>query len=153
MMRYLVLLASLGVSFFSQAHEVHASNIDVTVQGNSIEILQTTPIKEAQSIAKQLGAENTEHDTTLDAISSGWQIEHADGSCKLTKQAYRLAHHNSQLQMRYLFSCSGDNKPKSLALPWFKLTPEDHFIIMKLTINGKSDTVIFQRQDLVIALG
>ena len=84
-------------------------------------------------------------------MSTGWQIQNKDGLCNLKKQAFRLAHHDSQLQMRYLFNCE-QNAATSLALPWLKLAPDDHFIIMKLTMNNQSETVIFQKQDLVIDL-
>ena len=151
MMRYLVLLAGLGVSFFSQAHEVHASNIDVTVVKNQVEVLQTTSVHDSQLIAKQLGAKGDSHQSTLAAMSTGWQIQSENGLCNLKKQAYRLTHHESQLQMRYLFNCE-QNAATSLALPWFNLAPNDHFIIMKLTMNNQSETVIFQKQDLVIDL-
>lgn len=132
------------------AHEVQASNVDVTVSSDRIEILQTTPLKVAKLIAQKLGAQDQAHATTTNAIAQAWQIKAEKEACYLKKQAYRLAHHESQLQMRYLFACS--NEPNTVSLPWFNLSPEGHFIIMNLSKNGKTNTTIFQRQALVIDL-
>lgn len=160
----------LLASFYSNAHEVHASNVSVTVSGHKVEVLQSTPLFDANVIARNLSnkgvnpnsvtsktgnsaqAKPLESNQLLEFIAKGWQIKGRSTPCVLSKQAFRLAHHNSQIQLRYLFECKESEQPQTMALLWLMHAPDDHFIIMELTIAGKSKTVIFQRQELVIDL-
>lgn len=138
--------------FNIDAHEVHGSNVTVTVKNNKVEVLQSTPITDAKAISAELGAKSTNNDDILATISKAWEISAKKKSCDLSKQAYRLAHDNSQLQMRYLFQCQQGEAPDLLALPWLMKAPNDHFIILNLIVEEKSKTTIFQKQDLVIEL-
>lgn len=148
----LLFLISSLMMCATQAHEVHGSNVTVTVKHNKVEVLQSTPIIDAKAISKQLGTESTNNDAILDTIAKAWRISSNQNDCELSKQAYRLAHDSSQLQMRYLFQCQQGQAPDLLALPWLMKAPNDHFIILNLTVEDKSKTTIFQKQDLTIAL-
>ena len=74
-----IALLTLCYGFNSPAHEVHASNIDVTIVDNKVEVLQTTSVHDSQLIAKQLGAKGDSHQSTLAAMSTGWQIQNKTG--------------------------------------------------------------------------
>ena len=148
----LLLAFSSLFACFAQAHEVHGSNVTVTVKSNKIEVLQSTPLVDAKFISEELGAKSANNDDILAIIATGWKITAKQNDCELSKQAYRLAHDNSQLQMRYLFQCEQGSSPDLLALPWLMKAPNDHFIILNLTVDDKSKTTIFQKQDLTIEL-
>ena len=139
----------------ASAHEVHASTVKIVVEDEHLEVLQTTPLNTARTIAGELsgsspGAED--YTAMLDAIATGWAVSGEQSVCALDRQAYRLAHHDTQLQARYLFKCDGAQSPVTLAAPWLMQAPDDHFIILELNMDGKTKTVIFQRQPLVIDL-
>lgn len=148
---FLVLLVAPLASVVS-AHEVNGSNITVTVKNHQVEVLQSTPFSDAKKILANLGKESVEKEGILQAMAEHWRIESDSQLCRLEKQAVRSVHHDSQLQMRYLFSCKLGAKPDIVALPWLNKAPDDHFIIMQLVIDKRAKTIIFQKQDLVIDL-
>ena len=158
-MRLIILL--LVVCLFEvpqlSAHEAHGSSATVTLQGNKLEVLQTMPLSTTQSIAKSLTkplttSEELSNNEMITAIAKGWEVSSGKENCQLQKQAYRLVHAYSELQMRYLFTCESGASPQKLALPWLMHAPEDHFITMTMVREDKSKTVIFQRQALIINL-
>ena len=148
-----LLLASLYDASSLSAHEVHGSAATITIEGNKLEILQTMPIGTTQEVAKSLvKLAEPSYNNLLTAVAKGWQVSSDEENCQLKKQAYRLVHDDSELQLRYLFICLAGAPPQKLALPWLMFTPEDHFLTLTMINEGKSKTVIFQRQALTINL-
>lgn len=137
----------------ARAHEVHASHVSVTVKGNKLEVLQSTPLKTVRDMTKKkLEKQSISDQEVLMFIGGQWLITADNKNCGLQKQAYRFVHNDAEMQLRYLFECSVGQEPTLMALPWLMQTPQDHFITMNLTVEGKSNTVVFQRQPLVIDL-
>lgn len=148
-----LLVASLYDVSSLSAHEVHGSAATITIDGNKLEILQTMPIGTTKEVAKSLvNLVDPSHNDLLTAIAKGWEISSDEENCQLKKQAYRVVHDDSELQLRYLFICKVGTTPQRLALPWLMYTPQDHFLTLTMMNEGKSKTVIFQRQVLVINL-
>ena len=146
------------------AHEVSASTVKVFAEGTRLEVQQTTPFKTAYEIAHRLrgngpvDAAATPHPdgAALVGIALGWSVTSEAGVCPLERQAHRRTHRETQLQMRYLFVCAADATPERIALPWLMQAPEDHFIILELTLRRGGQTSkttrIFERQPLVVSI-
>ena len=146
-------LVSLGPA---RAHVVDASSAMVTVADGRVEILQTTSAPTARLIVSEFAAPDaiaasTTEEAILAAMAAGWKVA-ADGvPCALKRHAYRAADHE-QLQLRYLFQCPGEAAPTILKADWLMAAPRGHFMILTLSIDGASETVVFQRQPVSIAL-
>lgn len=136
------------------AHEVHGSNVSITVKGQHVEVLQSTPVSDAQFIAQKIANRKTamDHQALLTTMAKDWQVSAKAKNCSLQKQAFRLAHNKHQIDLRYLFQCPENSQPSLVDIPWLAKAPEDHFMILRLNIDGKSKTVVFQRQALSLAL-
>lgn len=153
------LAAFFIASSSSLAHEVVASTVEVHVKGNRVEILQITPRRIAHSIASDSGMSNRSEqsvspetpDRVLTAIAGQWRVHADSADCRLQRQAYRNLDH-AQLQLRYLFACEIGVNPTRLVATWLLKAPEDHFLVFTINAEQKSDTVIFQRQNLIIDL-
>ena len=147
------ILIMQGVS--ASAHEVSASNVKVYQDGHSIEVWQTTPYKVAHGIAGALSDEAPESErdaAALKAIALGWQVISSTGECVLSRQASRRIHHDTQLQMRYLYHCQKDAEPKHISMPWLKETPKSHFVFLDIdTPKGRRNRVI-ERDNTTVPL-
>lgn len=147
-----LLLIAISLTLITRAHEVNGSNVTVTIKNHQVEVMQSTPIKDAREIVAKIGEQSKEAQVILQTMAKQWRIESNSQLCRLEKQAVRSVHHNTQLQMRYLFTCKEGAKPDLMALPWLQQAPDDHFIIMKLMFGSRAKTLIFQKQELVIDL-
>lgn len=151
------LAAFFIASSSSLAHEVVASTVEVHVKGNRVEILQITPRRIAHSIASDSGMSNRSEqsvfletpDRVLTAIARQWRVHADSADCRLQRQAYRNLDH---AQLQYLFACEIGVNPARLVATWLLKAPEDHFLVFTINAEQKSDTVIFQRQNLIIDL-
>ena len=150
------LAAFFIASSSSLAHDVIASTVEVHVKDNRVEILQITPRRIAHSIASSSNESGQSvfpetSDRVLTAIAKQWRVHADSADCRLQRQAYRNLDH-AQLQLRYLFACEIGVNPTRLVATWLLKAPEDHFLVFTINAERKSDTVIFQRQDLIIDL-
>ncbi|MEM6625988.1 MAG: hypothetical protein AAF719_04725 [Pseudomonadota bacterium] len=151
------LLALVAGAFMTSqtalAHEVNASTVKIAIDGARLEILQTTPLGAARSIAHSLSGDKTDaadEEGLLKAISKGWSVAAGAENCDLSRQAFRRVHHDQELQMRYLFECQSGSAPTTLSASWLEHASKDHFLIFTLSHRKNSKTVIFQRQALSI---
>ena len=150
---YVVLAVCLSPAAWT--HEVHASSVTITVEGSRLEVLQTTPKATAMTIAGKVrghGGPVRELDEVLATIAERWSVRTGDAACAVSRMAYRELDHASEMQMRLLFECGALGPPERLGAAWLPAAPEDHFIILELTIAGKTETVVFSGQELVLDL-
>ena len=105
----------------------------------------------AYSIASEQSLFPETSDRILNAISTQWRVRSDSADCRLQRQAYRDLEH-AQIQLRYLFACGIGVNPTQLAAIRLLKAPKDHVLIFTLNADQKSNTVIFQRQDLRIDL-
>lgn len=137
----------------ASAHEVSASSATVTVKDGQVEILQTTPLGTAAVAASETASTEITIDDPediLNAMSQSWHVNGVASECGLARQAYRLQHHGTEIQLRYLYSCGSGEVPQTLTANWLEKTPSDHFLIFTIATEEKSKTVIFEHQPLSI---
>lgn len=150
----IITLAAAGIlTGTAAAHEVSASTVSVQVTASKVEVLQTTPLGTAAQVATLSGEDakpSANGKAILEAVSQYWQVTGANAACALERQAFRLQHHDTEIQMRYLFVCEEGNTPALLQATWLNETPPDHFLIFTINADEKSKTVIFEHQDLAI---
>lgn len=151
---FIALVAAMSmVASAAKAHEVSASSVTVHVDGFKVEILQTTPLATATQVASSVAKTDLQpanRDVILAAIGQSWQITGTSAKCRLERQAYRSQHHDTELQLRFLFVCDETEKPQLLEATWLGQTPPDHFLIFTINADGQSKTVIFEHQNLAI---
>lgn len=151
-----IVLSAAGFCFLANtaaAHDVSASSVTVHVDDNKVEIFQTTPVETAAQIASSLSKSKLSTDDEneiLTALSGSWNVTGKSSVCKLERQAYRLQHHAMEIQLRYLYVCSGSETPEVLEATWLEKTPPEHFLIFTINADKKSKTVIFEHQKLTI---
>ena len=141
------------------AHEVSASSVKVHIDGPNLEIWQTTPLITAQETGAALlsrgspslptSADKTDS-ATLERLASGWRVEQARRSCHLQRQAHRRIHHDTQLQLRYLYRCKDEQGPVRLTLSWLEETPPDHFVLFEVRRGEERQTQVLQRNQNVL---
>lgn len=137
----------------ASAHEVSASSATVTVKAGQVEILQTTPLGTAAGAASETAGKKITVDAPeqiLSAMGQSWHVSGVDSGCDLARQAYRLQHHETEIQLRYLYNCGPGETPQMLKANWLEKTPSDHFLIFTIATDEKSKTVIFEHQPLSI---
>ena len=152
-------LTLLALSTTTLAHEVSASSVCVVIDGERLEIWQTTPRLTALAIGTAAnpirtdagGSARTDGDA-LAAIARGWQVGTAAQLCQLRRQAHRRSHHETQLQLRYLYECAGSGAPIQLRLDWLSDTPSDHFVLFEVQRGVERQTRILQRNDRLVTL-
>jgi len=149
------IIAACCISGAAMAHEAHGSSALITLEGNRLEVLQTTPIKVAQKVASDLSQEDIDAGDLaqlLTAISKSWEVSGSAASCELSRQAHRVVHHDTQLQMRFLFECQEGERPQRLATSWLLASPSDHFMNLTLQAGEQRKTVIVQRDHFSMAI-
>ncbi len=158
MKRLIPVFISLSVmtAASAAAHDVSASQVKVYRKGASLEVWQTTPYKVAHGIDLKADAEVPDglspDERALHAIAQGWAIESDKGPCALTKQAFRRVHHDTQLQLRLLFTCPEGASARLASMNWLTQTPPEHFVFYDTdSIKGMKRRVV-ERDQVTITI-
>lgn len=153
----LIGLAPLLAFDFAHAHEVSASDVKVVIENEAVEVWQTTPYLTAYAAAEKLSdgghqvdLENDED--VLAIIGTGWSVTSDVGNCEIVRQAHRRIHHDTQLQFRYLFSCSTGAVPSLISMPWFTKTQANHFVLFELETDRGPRTKIIEHGNETVSL-
>lgn len=159
-------LAGLALTSPAQAHDVSGSDVKVYVQGESIEVWQSTPHGVVHELVHDLilAQQKTDGEPALEQarldeiamieISKGWIIlSNKDQPCPLARQAIRRVHNDEYLQMRYLFTCPESQTPAQLSMPWLEETPRDHIITLWMDQGRGERTYYVDRPNYTFPIG
>ncbi|MEM6708474.1 MAG: hypothetical protein AAF648_06785 [Pseudomonadota bacterium] len=145
-----------------RAHEVSASTVRVFVDGQRLELWQTTPLLTAQSLSERLSdtarfaadisADISADERALEAVVDHWTVESGTDPCSLKRQAHRRTHHDTQLQLRYLFTCVDAAAPLRLRMDWIDAAPPDHFVIFEVRRGEDRQTQILRRGQVAVQI-
>lgn len=137
------------------AHEVSASRVKVVLGDGALEVWQTTPHVTAFNVAARLSETGVSIETdrqVLTSMAEGWQVSSKEGVCRLAQQAHRRVHYTTQLQLRYLFICPNNARPRQISMSWLMETSVDHFTVFELETSTGVETKILERQRFTLNL-